>query len=205
MDPNWNETGGGKSKRGADAHYALAKTHEIPDIVRGSRVFIPAPNAHLWMWATMNKLPDALWLGAELGFTYKTNVAWCKTRDPNDPAVVETVAAIIADPKIDDALRADAICELFSLQFGLGQYLRGTHEHLLLFTRGKGQSPEAWNGHRDVRSTIRERRTTHSKKPTASYELIERVSKAPRVELFARSGRPGWLSWGNELDTTGDG
>ena len=44
--------------------------------------------------------------------------------------------------------------------------------------------------------------TKHSQKPDISYELIESVSAAPRVELFARRGRPGWDVWGNEVEST---
>jgi N6-adenosine-specific RNA methylase IME4 len=39
----------------------------------------------------------------------------------------------------------------------------------------------------------------HSAKPECSYELIEAVSAPRRVELFARSKRPGWDVWGNEV------
>jgi N6-adenosine-specific RNA methylase IME4 len=39
----------------------------------------------------------------------------------------------------------------------------------------------------------------HSEKWPASYELIERISPAPRLELFARKTRPGWHVWGNEV------
>jgi N6-adenosine-specific RNA methylase IME4 len=42
----------------------------------------------------------------------------------------------------------------------------------------------------------------HSEKPSASYELIERVSSEPRVELFARSVRKDWDVWGNEVEST---
>lgn len=39
----------------------------------------------------------------------------------------------------------------------------------------------------------------HSQKPDASFDLIESVSSNPRLELFARAKRPGWMSWGNEV------
>lgn len=42
----------------------------------------------------------------------------------------------------------------------------------------------------------------HSQKPSSSYDLIESVSDEPRVELFARSVRPGWDAWGNEVPST---
>jgi N6-adenosine-specific RNA methylase IME4 len=41
----------------------------------------------------------------------------------------------------------------------------------------------------------------HSEKPPEFYELIEQVSSAPRLELFARRRRPGWSVWGNEVDS----
>lgn len=41
--------------------------------------------------------------------------------------------------------------------------------------------------------------TKHSRKPECSYELIEAVSDAPRLELFARRPRAGWDVWGNEV------
>ena len=41
--------------------------------------------------------------------------------------------------------------------------------------------------------------TKHSKKPDQSYDLIESISPAPRLELFARERRLGWDAWGNEV------
>ncbi len=41
----------------------------------------------------------------------------------------------------------------------------------------------------------------HSQKPEASYQLIENVSHEPRLEMFARTRRHGWLAWGNEVQS----
>jgi N6-adenosine-specific RNA methylase IME4 len=38
----------------------------------------------------------------------------------------------------------------------------------------------------------------HSRKPEAFLDLVERVSDAPRLEMFARRNRLGWDTWGNE-------
>jgi hypothetical protein len=35
--------------------------------------------------------------------------------------------------------------------------------------------------------------------PEKAYAVIERVSPGPRVEMFARTQRPGWAVWGNEV------
>jgi hypothetical protein len=50
-------------------------------------------------------------------------------------------------------------------------------------------------------SVIRARRREHSRKPEASYALIERMfPDLPKLELFARQTRPGWEGWGNETE-----
>lgn len=40
----------------------------------------------------------------------------------------------------------------------------------------------------------------HSEKPVEFYDLIERISPGPRLELFARTKRTGWSCWGNEVE-----
>jgi N6-adenosine-specific RNA methylase IME4 len=39
----------------------------------------------------------------------------------------------------------------------------------------------------------------HSKKPELFQDIIEQQSDAPRIELFARRPRDGWVVWGNEV------
>lgn len=41
-----------------------------------------------------------------------------------------------------------------------------------------------------------ERQRPHSSKPQAFLDVVERVSPGPYVELFSRSPRMGWDSWG---------
>lgn len=45
-------------------------------------------------------------------------------------------------------------------------------------------------------------RGAHSAKPEAFIDLVEQVSPAPYVELFARRQRLGWDTWGNECFNT---
>lgn len=79
MDPPWMERGGGKSIRGAQRHYNLLKTEDMPRVIYGSGVFTPAENCHLYMWTTASHLLDAMWLIKALGFKYTSNVVWMKT------------------------------------------------------------------------------------------------------------------------------
>lgn len=44
-------------------------------------------------------------------------------------------------------------------------------------------------------------RGRHSEKPDAFYDLVERLSPAPRLELFARRRRLGWDAWGDEVES----
>jgi N6-adenosine-specific RNA methylase IME4 len=42
------------------------------------------------------------------------------------------------------------------------------------------------------------RKREHSRKPDEVYDIIEACSPGPRLELFARGVRPGWVCWGNQ-------
>jgi N6-adenosine-specific RNA methylase IME4/ParB-like chromosome segregation protein Spo0J len=80
---------------------------------------------------------------------------------------------------------------------GLGYWVRGQHELLLLATKGKPPLPATENV---PSSVMRERRREHSRKPEISYAIIERMfPDLPKLELFARQKRPGWEVWGNEV------
>jgi len=81
MDPPWLERGGGKSKRGADRHYPLLPTPQIPGVVRSCDHWDRlCDTAHCYMWVTNNFLEDGLWLMRELGFRYITNLVWTKDK-----------------------------------------------------------------------------------------------------------------------------
>lgn len=77
--------------------------------------------------------------------------------------------------------------------FGMGNYYRGSTEHVLFAVRGSlpllrhdvGTHFEAPRG------------SGHSAKPDAFYRLIETCSPGPRIDMFARIERPGWTVWGN--------
>lgn len=44
------------------------------------------------------------------------------------------------------------------------------------------------------------RQKSHSKKPEFFQDLIETVTDAPRLEMFARRKREGWHVWGNQVE-----
>lgn len=182
MDPPWMEQGAGKIKRGADRHYPLLKTKDMPGVILGSGLWTPDENAHLYMWVTNNFLPDGLWLMKELGFVYKTNVVWTKKRTGigryfrgmHELLLFGTKGrgwAVRTDR--NDIPSAKATEEFEEDYFPDGSSVSADHE-----TAGGKRK--------------------HSAKPKVFYDLIESRSKGPYVEFFARSLRPGWTSWGND-------
>jgi N6-adenosine-specific RNA methylase IME4 len=85
---------------------------------------------------------------------------------------------------------------------GLGYWTRDMNELLLLGVRGDLPAPAPG---RQWPSEIEADAGRHSQKPEASFELIESYfPNLPKVELFARAVRPGWSSWGNEIEPDAD-
>ena len=42
------------------------------------------------------------------------------------------------------------------------------------------------------------KRREHSRKPDAFYDLVQRVSPGPHIDMFSREERDGFDQWGNE-------
>lgn len=83
-------------------------------------------------------------------------------------------------------------------RIGLGQYFRGQTEHCIFAVRGT-LPYKILDGKRQQGTTlIQEPKREHSRKPEKMREYIEKVSYAPRIELFAREKFDGWDCWGNE-------
>jgi len=78
---------------------------------------------------------------------------------------------------------------------GVGFYFRNVTEILLFGVRG---SLRTLPPGRSQVNMIESRKREHSRKPDEQYELIEACSPGPFLEMFARSSREGWESWGNE-------
>lgn len=77
--------------------------------------------------------------------------------------------------------------------FGTGYVLRNAHEPFLLGVRGEPRTT------RSVRSVVMGELREHSRKPEAAYAAAEALLPgARRCELFSRTERPGWDSWGDE-------
>ena len=79
--------------------------------------------------------------------------------------------------------------------FGMGSYFRTSTEHVLFGVRGHLQTRV-----RNIGTHFTAPKTFHSAKPNFFYELVERASYPPYVDVFARKKRSGWTAWGNDIN-----
>lgn len=174
-DSAWEERGGGG--RGAQEKYPLMTVEAIRAL---PVVDCLADDCHYWFWVTDTFLPHAFPILKARGVRYVRSWSWVKARTAED---------------VEDLTEDD-------LQMGIGQYARGCHEHLLLGTRGAASVPPP---HLRPKSVIVDRREEHSSKPPNAWDVIEAVSSGrtgPRLELNARTARPGWTAVGTEFGQT---
>ena len=158
-----------------ERHYKTMTLQDIKDLPVKD---VAAKDCVLFLWAVDPMIPEALEVGAAWGFKYKT------------------VAFYWAKMRKEGSTRSDLHDDLWHKMFpmGTGYWTRPNPEQCLLFTRGKPKRVSA-----AVRKLIISRRREHSRKPDEQYGRIEALVGGPYLELFARSTREGWSSWGNEV------
>lgn len=175
-DPAWSwisyAGNGSAPHRSADAPYEVMTMADLRALPVAD---LAAKDCVLVMWVIGSHLDQAIQLGRDWGFTYKTDAfVWVKT-GKKDPAVRPIT---------------------------MGKWSRKQTEYGLLFSRGKPSRLDA--GVRQLFETddhvIYGPRREHSRKPDEQYDRIERLADGPGVELFARHRQPGWDSWGDQVD-----
>lgn len=83
--------------------------------------------------------------------------------------------------------------------FGTGYGLRGAHEPFIIAKRGEPTLT------RKTRSVIHGLACAHSQKPEEAYREAERLMpRANRLELFSRTDRAGWTTWGDQAGLFGE-
>jgi N6-adenosine-specific RNA methylase IME4 len=77
--------------------------------------------------------------------------------------------------------------------FGMGNYFRGQTEQILFAVKGSQPLKR-----KDVGTLFSAPRgpNGHSSKPPEFYSLVESCSPGPYLEMFSRSNRDGWKTWG---------
>jgi N6-adenosine-specific RNA methylase IME4 len=82
-------------------------------------------------------------------------------------------------------------------KMGCGYYTRANSEQCWIARRGKGVKRRSNRVEQVVYAPVRE----HSRKPDEVPRRIDQlVGDVPRIELFAREQRPGWVAWGDQIN-----
>lgn len=126
-----------------------------------------ANDALLFLWKVASMPAEALRVCAAWGFAPKSEIVWLKRTATG------------------------------KRHFGMGRYVRASHETCIVASRGRGLDLVADHS---IRSVFEGMVRRHSAKPESFYELVTALTKGRRVELFARTKRPGWVCLGNELE-----
>lgn len=172
-DPPWNYNNAG-CRGAAENEYPTMTDEAICDLPVSE---LAADNAALFMWTTWPKLQQGLDVIKAWGFDYVTGLPWIK---------------VVGIPSTN--LWGELV---FKAQYGVGFWVRGCTEPLLIARRGN-VSPASG----DLVGLLSEN-LRHSRKPENVYHIAERLP-GPYVELFARRPRAGWDSWGNQITNNVD-
>lgn len=123
-----------------------------------------ASAAVLFLWKVAAMPQEALDVAKAWGFTPKTELVWQK---------------LTATGK---------------QHFGMGHYVRASHETCLVCVRGRIKPK-----HRSQRSVFSAQAGQHSEKPGSFYEIVREMYDGPRAALFERRHRVGFECFGDQL------
>ena len=80
---------------------------------------------------------------------------------------------------------------------GVGFYFRNTTELVLFGVKGNMRTLPPGRSQVNI---IRSQKQEHSRKPDELYNIIERCSPGPYLEIFARGSRDGWDTFGDQAE-----
>jgi len=180
-DPPWHfrartalQVGNWTSRRDAEKHYPVMSLEDIKALPVADAA---AKDAHLFIWTTGPCLRQTFEVMEAWGFRYSAVAfTWVKLKRSFDARQLRVLPTLESD-----------------LHVGLGLTTRKNAEFCLLGRRGNAR-----RNAKDVREIILSPVREHSRKPDEAVTRIERYCDGPYLELFARTERPGWTSWGNE-------
>lgn len=210
-DPPWQPRDlNSNGNRGAAHKYATLSTAEVCALELPPR----AERNVLFLWRLASMQRDAFAVLDAWGYIDCTEVVWVKLRPCATccaTGVVDTYRAGEGLVMVPGRTRVCPECdgERGKPMLGLGHYVRGAHEVAIVARPKRGRAPErldlgvpsvlAAPMLLDVDGLLGDRgRLVHSAKPDAFFNMVERLYPGPRVELFSRRRRPGWVVLGDE-------
>lgn len=156
-------------------HYPTMSIEQIKALPVGD---VASKHAWLFLWTTWPHLPQALDVITAWGFAYSSCfLTWVKLT-----------------PRSGDEM----FLTLKNFHYGTGYTSRKNTEILLLGRRGR---PEILVKPAELMIAARRE---HSRKPDETFRRIEGFCPGPRLELFSREPRDGWMTWGNQTDHFAD-
>lgn len=178
---------------GACHHYSQMKTDEIVDLTWLVQS-VTAERCHLYLWATMPLLPDALRVMTGWGFKFCT-VAFCWVKC-NSRRFDDAILDVLQPALLDTGRTVRSFLDVLTF-FGPGFYTGSNVELVLLGRRGRPfKHAEGCKASQVVYAPLGE----HSAKPEEVQRRIEWMypDVIPRLEMFARRDREGWTCLGDE-------
>lgn len=173
---------------GANHHYSLMREEALARLPIGDCAH--PEGCHLYLWATMPLLDQAIRLIDVWGYTYATVAfTWVKTNAGVWREIQRGQVQFMEDP--------GAFLDQLTF-FGPGYYTGSNIELVLLARKGKAyRHQEGHKASQVVYAPLQE----HSRKPEAVQARIEWMypEATPRLEVFARRPRFGWDVIGNEV------
>lgn len=162
---------GQQDKWGAAAKFYPTLTD---DVLKAAKIPL-APRGVLFLWATCPRLDFAIECAKAWGFHYRgVAFVWVKTKQSGEPIGAQGVRPSIVKPLTELVLAFSPIAE--------GRPMPIASESVV--------------------QTVLSPREAHSEKPVEVMRRIELLyPHARKLEMFARAGRAGWDSWGDEYRT----
>lgn len=144
------------------------KNYSVLSVSEIERFQLPriADDALLFLWRVSSQPEEAMRVVRAWGFVPKSELVWLKKTSTGKP------------------------------HFGMGRYVRASHEMCVIASRGRGNSLIR---SRSVRSVFEAPVGAHSRKPDEFYAIVEALAEGPYHELFARRRRSGWACEGDQL------
>lgn len=137
---------------------------------------------HVYLWVTHRFLPDGLAFFEKWGVSYQCVLTWVKNVGFTPYSWMYSTEHVLFG-------RIGSL-ELLKLGKRLDTNAKRLDSNVELDNNGFIDNLMAFNA--DVRE--------HSRKPDIFYTLVKEVSPKPRLDMFSREKREGFIPWGNEVN-----
>ena len=187
----------------------MSEEHVRESMLELERTAHPA-GSHLYMWTTKDFMRLALNLLHEFGWEHKQTFDWIKTSKDGKPTygmgywcrnAIEYLLFAVRRPRNRAGNPTGKYLNFSSARTTQPNYFFG-EDRTLEFPQQFEHLPESLlcEFAQENSSALFLPRTRHSVKPDEAYEMIARLSPGPRLSIFQRKQREGFVCWGNQME-----